>query len=238
MVQHGVISPSRERIRHSALYEEVADRLRQRIYNHQLHPGEAIDEKALSVAFGISRTPLREALKVLHSEGLVELVPRRGCYVKRLDFEELSELFPVMAVLEGLCAREAVRRSTGEALAHLEHLHARLESHAVAGDIGAYYDDNLLFHQAVQNLSGNRWLQRVLADLRKVLRLARHRQLTVPGRLQASLEEHRRIIAAFRQRDADLADRCMQRHLNAQWEALVQLKATESETRPTQIQAN
>ena len=87
----------------------------------------------------------------------------------------------------------------------------------------------------VDSLAG---MQRVLADLRKVLRLARHRQLTVPGRLQASLEEHRRIIAAFRQRDADLADRCMQRHLNAQWEALVQLKATESETRPTQIQAN
>jgi len=238
MVQHGVASPFGERIRHSALYEEVADRLRQRIHNHQLRPGEAIDEKALSAAFGISRTPLREALKVLHSEGLVELIPRRGCYVKRLDFEELGELFPVMAVLEGLCAREAVKRSTGKALAQLEDLHARLESHAAAGDIDAYYDDNLLFHQAVQNLSGNRWLQRVVADLRKVLQLARHRQLTVPGRLQRSLEEHRRIIGAFRAHDAELADRCMQQHLNEQWEALVQLKATESEIQPTQIQAN
>jgi DNA-binding GntR family transcriptional regulator len=97
-------------IQTKALYEEVADRIRQLIYHGELEPGEWIDEKALCERLGISRTPLREALKVLASEGLLVLQPRRGCQVRTLSREELEELFPVMAVLEGLCAREAVEK--------------------------------------------------------------------------------------------------------------------------------
>ncbi len=214
-----------DRIASSALYQQVADRLRRRIYQHQLRPGEAIDEKALCDELGISRTPLREALKVLNAEGLVELVPRRGCFVKRLDIAELDELFPVMAVLEGLCAREAVRRATPPDLARLEEIHAELERYAAEGNIDDYYEQNRRFHQVVQELSGNRWLQRVSADLRRIMRLARHEQLTVPGRLQASLEEHRSVMEAFRSGDPELADRCMQEHLIQQGVALDRLAA-------------
>jgi len=217
--------PVSEKITHSALYLEVADRLRRAIYSHQLQPGDAIDEKALCTSFGISRTPLREALKVLAAEGLVELVPRRGSFVRRLEWDELNDLFPVMAVLEGLCAREAVAHLGAAELAELEALHAELEAQAAAGDIDAYYETNFRFHQAVQDLSGNRWLQRVVSDLRKNLRLSRHTQLTLPGRLQHSLEEHRRIMAAFRRRDVAEVDRCMQDHLHKQWQALADLSA-------------
>ena len=219
-----------EPILHRALYQQVADRLRKRIYSHELQPGEAIDEKALCEAYGISRTPLREALKVMASEGLVELVPRRGCFVRKLEAAELSELFPVMAVLEGLCAREAVAHLSDDKLALLEQLHSSLEAQAAAGDIDAYYEQNFRFHQAVQDLSQNRWLQRIVAELRTILRLARHTQLTVPGRLQRSLEEHRRIMAAFRRRDAEEVDRCMQEHLKAQWQALAASPAVQQGT--------
>lgn len=215
---------------HSALYLQVADRVRTLIYSHKLAPGSAIDEKALSDSFAISRTPMREALKVLAAEGLVELVPRRGCFVRRLEMDELAELFPVMAVLEGLCAREAVKRLDDAGVALLEALHADLEQHAADGDIDAYYETNFRFHQAVQDLSGNRWLQRSVTDLRKILRLARHTQLTLPGRLQHSLEEHRRIMAAFRQRDVTAVDACMQDHLNKQWQALAEAPAGELPT--------
>lgn len=214
-----------EPIVHSALYMEVADRLRRAIYSHELISGDPIDEKGLCETFGISRTPLREALKVLASEGLVELVPRRGCFVRKLELNELNELFPVMAVLEGLCARETVKNLDDERLAELERLHAQLETEAAAGDVDAYYETNFVFHKAVEDLSGNRCLQRVISDLRKVLRLARHTQLTLPGRLQQSLNEHRSIMAAFRLRDADEVDRCMQAHLNKQWQALVAMSA-------------
>ncbi|MEJ2061467.1 MAG: FCD domain-containing protein, partial [Gammaproteobacteria bacterium] len=97
--------------------------------------------------------------------------------------------------------------------------------YAAEGNIDDYYEDNRAFHQAVQDLSGNRWLQRVAADLRRIMRLGRHEQLTLPGRLQASLQEHRRIMEAFRSGDADLADRCMQEHLIQQGIALNRLTA-------------
>lgn len=209
-----------EPIQHRALYEEVAERLRKRIYQHELVPGTAIDEKALCETFGISRTPLREALKVLAAEGLVELIPRRGCFVRALDLDELRELFPVMAVLEGLCAREALENADDASLTELEAMHADLERHAAEGDIDAYYEDNFRFHQRLQELSGNRWLQRVVADLRKILRLARHTQLMVEGRLQHSLEEHRRVMDALRRRDASEVEQMMKDHLTAQLEAL------------------
>ena len=218
-----------ERITSQALYMQVADRLREQIYQRELAPGDAIDEMALCERFGISRTPLREALKVLDSEGLIELIPRRGSFVRRMDVEELNELFPVMVVLEGLCAREAVENCAAEDLQQLENMHEKLEHFASQGDVDGYYEQNFVFHQAIQDLSGNKWLQRVIGDLRKVLRLARHMQLTIPGRLDMSLNEHRQIMQAFIKNDPDMADQNMQNHLKQQWFSLVD--KNESNTR-------
>lgn len=209
-----------ERITPIPLYEQVAERIRRRIYDGLLRPGEAIDESALCGLLGISRTPLREALKVLDREGLVELVPRRGCVVRSLSIEELGELFPIIAVLEGLCAREAVSRCTEADLAELEAVHERLETLAAAEDLNGYYDENDRFHERVQTLTGNRWLKRVTTDLRRILRLACHAQLKRPGRLQASLAEHRDLMDAFRDHDPETADQRMRQHLDNQWKAL------------------
>lgn len=219
-----------EQIRSTALYLQVADRLRSEIYRHALQPGDPIDEKALCDRYGISRTPLREALKVLSSEGLIELVPRKGSFVRSMDIDELNEMFPVMAVLEGLCAREAVENCAAEDLKQLEDMHQTLEKYAASGDIDNYYETNFEFHQAIQDLSGNRTLQRTIGDLRKVLRLARHMQLTMPGRLQQSLEEHRQIMLAFRKHDPDLADQNMQAHLRNQWHSLIGTQGEEIKT--------
>lgn len=220
-----------ERILSQALYLQVADRLRDQIYQHELTPGDAIDEMALCERYGISRTPLREALKVLSSEGLIELIPRRGSFVRSMDIEELNELFPVMAVLEGLCAREAVENCAPADLQQLETMHEKLEEYVKQGNIDAYYEQNFVFHQAVQDLSGNKWLQRIIGDLRKVLRLARHMQLTIPGRLEESLEEHRQIMQAFSKQDPDLAEQNMQNHLKQQWYSLVDKNKSEEKTK-------
>lgn len=219
-----------ERILSQALYMQVADRLRDQIYQHELMPGEAIDEMALCERYGISRTPLREALKVLNSEGIVELIPRRGSFVRSMDIEELNEIFPVMAVLEGLCASEAVENCSDQDLQKLEAMHEKLEAFVKEGNIDSYYEQNFVFHQAVQDLSGNKWLQRVIGDLRKVLRLARHMQLTIPGRLEKSLEEHRQIMFAFTKRDPDMADQNMQNHLKQQWHSLVEKSKLEEKS--------
>jgi DNA-binding GntR family transcriptional regulator len=217
-------------LRPSSLHEEVATRLRNMVFDRQLLPGQWIDELALARDWQISRTPLREALKVLASEGLVQLVPRQGCRVTELSEEDADELFPVMALLEGRCAFEAVRKATPSDVKALRRLHEALETHAAAHDIDGYYRANHEFHTTVQALADNRWLDRTTNDLRKFLRMLRGRQLNFPGRIEASINEHRVLLDAIEQRDAARAERVMHDHLLAQLAALKALRAQERET--------
>lgn len=208
------------RIAPTALYQEVAERLRQRIFAHELTPGTWIDEQKLAEQYGISRTPLREALKVLASEGLVELKPRRGCYVTEISRQDLDDIFPLMAMLEGRCAAEAVQRAKPADIGALKHIHAELEAAARDGRIDAFFEANQEFHRKIQELSGNRWLLSVIQDLRKVLKLSRLHSLTLEGRLQQSLDEHRLIMAALESGEAARAEKAMHDHLLAGHETL------------------
>jgi DNA-binding GntR family transcriptional regulator len=217
-------------LRGTSLHDGVAARLRAMVFDRQLAPGQWIDEKQLATAWAVSRTPLREALKVLAAEGLVELVPQRGCRVIELSDDDADDLFPVMALLEGRCAQEAARKASDADIAELQRLHQELERHAAAQDIDGYYRANHVFHSRVQALAANRWLDRSTGDLRKFLRLMRGRQLQLPGRIDASINEHRVLIDAFVQRDAARAGRAMHDHLMAQLVALKQLRALQQPT--------
>lgn len=212
------------RIAPTALYQEVAERLRQRIFAHELTPGTWIDEQKLAEQYGISRTPLREALKVLASEGLVELKPRRGCYVTEISPQDLDDIFPLMAMLEGRCASEAVSRAGPEDIGTLREIHERLEQSAREGKIDAFFEANQEFHKRIQELSGNRWLLSVIQDLRKVLKLSRLHSLSLEGRLQQSLDEHRLIMAALDSGDAAKAEKLMHDHLLSGREALAKIE--------------
>jgi len=214
-------------LRGTSLHDGVAARLRAMVFDGEISPSEWIDEKALAEAWQVSRTPLREALKVLAAEGLVELVPHRGCRVIELTEDDADALFPVMALLEGRCAFEAAGRAGDDDLRTLQRLHDDLERHAASADIDGYYRVNHEFHSFVQALAANRWLDRVTGDLRRFMRLMRGRQLALPGRIAASINEHRVLIDAFRQRDAARAERAMHDHLMAQ---LVALKALRRQT--------
>ena len=214
-------------LRPGSLHEEVAVRLRTMVFERQLAPGQWIDELALASDWQISRTPLREALKVLAAEGLVTLVPRQGCKVTELSEDDADELFPVMALLEGRCTFEAVRKATPADLKQLRRLHEVLEKHAAAKNIDGYYRANHDFHGKVQAVAANRWLDRATNDLRRFLRLLRGRQLNWPGRLEESIAEHRRLIAAIERGDAARAERLMHDHLMAQLAALKALRAQE-----------
>lgn len=214
-------------LRPSSLHEEVATRLRNMIFERQLAPGQWIDELALARDWHISRTPLREALKVLAAEGLVTPVPRQGCKVTEMAEAEADELLPVMALLEGRCAFEAVRKATDADIQGLRALHEKLERAAAAHNVDAYYQANHEFHSRIQALAGNRWLDRATGDLRRFVRLLRGRQLNWPGRIDASINEHRVLIDAIVQRDAARAERVMHDHLMAQLAALKALRAHE-----------
>ena len=197
--------------------------MRARIYSHELPQGGWIDEQALALEYGISRTPLREALKVLAAEGLVVLKPRRGCYVTELSEQDIDEVFPVMALLEGRVAEEAARRVTSADFAHLAAIHEELERHAAANDADRFFEANQRFHAALQTIAGNRYLAQLIDDARKVIKLTRRDSLRLEGRLKQSLAEHRAILEALRLKDADLAGQRMRDHLLSGRAALARL---------------
>ena len=217
------------RIAPLALYQEVAERLRERIFAHDLPQGAWIDEQAVAEQYGISRTPLREALKVLASEGLVTLKPRRGCYVTEISERDLDEIFSVMALLEGKCASDTARKATGADLRALQTIHDQLERAGERGDIEGFFEANQLFHGKVQKIADNRWLENVIGDLRKVIKLSRHHSLFSEGRLEQSLAEHRLILAAFAARDPSLAEHRMREHITSGRLALARIAAARSE---------
>ncbi len=208
------------RLIHNSLHDEAAAALRDRIFAGELGPGTFLDEVQLADEMKISRTPLREALKVLTAEGLVRHEPRRGCFVNEVTEQDLDEIFPVIALLEGRCAFEAARNATDADLAALEALHDKLNKHARAKRINDYYDANFAIHEAIITLANNRWLAGVITDLRKIVKLARLQQLHAPGRLEQSLSEHMAVFAALKARDAEGAEAAMRTHLTRQRVAL------------------
>jgi DNA-binding GntR family transcriptional regulator len=215
-------------LRGYSLHDQVAERVRALIFDAELVPGDWVDEVALADRWEISRTPLREALKVLVAEGLVELVPRRGCRVVAMTEADADALFPIMALLEGRCAYEATRNANDGERHELQRMHDTLERAAASNDIDAYYKANHVFHSYVQTLANNRWLDRVTGDLRRFVRMLRGRQLALPGRIAASIAEHRVLLAAMIDGDAARAERAMHDHLITQHAALKQLRKLEA----------
>jgi DNA-binding GntR family transcriptional regulator len=205
------------------LHDDVAHTLRERIFAGELAPGVFLDEIALAEGLGISRTPLREALKVLTAEGLVRHEPRRGCFVNQVTEQDLDDIFPVIASLEGQCAHQAALRASDADLAALEVLHQRLVDHALARRINDYYAANFAIHEAIITLADNRWLAQVIGDLRKIVKLSRLQQLHAPGRLDQSLSEHLAVFAALKARDALGAEAAMRTHITRQRAALREL---------------
>lgn len=209
-----------QKIVKSALYVEVTERLRSMIVNGTLDPGSWIDEQKLAEDLGVSRTPFREALRILASEGLLRIEPRRGCYVNELTEKDLDEIFPLMAMLEGRCAYEAASNITDKDIASLEKLHQKLEKFASLNRIDEYYATNREIHEAIQTLAGNRWLSEMVADLRRMLNLSRHRSLLVRGRIAESNQEHMAIFKALKNKDAQEAESLMKNHITRQRSAL------------------
>jgi DNA-binding GntR family transcriptional regulator len=195
-----------------ALYQDVAERLRQQIFNRELEPGSWIDELKLCAAYGISRTPLREALKVLAVEGLVTMKLRRGAYVTEVSRDDVAQVYHLLALLESDAAGQVAQHASTEQLAQLQALHEQLE--AQAGDRDAFFASNERFHMAVLNLAGNRWTVQTVLDLRKVMKLNRHHSLFKQGRLQESLAEHRALMQALLTRDTAAAVALMRKHFD------------------------
>ena len=200
-----------------ALYEEVAELLRQRIFQRELEPGSWIDELKIAEEYGISRTPLREALKVLAAEGLVTMKVRRGAYVTEVSEKDLADVYHLLSLLESDAAGVVAERATEAQHAELQALHSELETSLTDRD--RFFAVNERFHMRLLEMADNRWRQQMVADLRKVMKLNRHNSLFKTGRIDESLAEHRAVMTALFTRDAALTRQRMQEHFRNGLEA-------------------
>lgn len=193
-----------------ALYQEVAEQLRQRIFNRALEPGSWIDELKIAEEFGISRTPLREALKVLAAEGLVTMKVRRGAYVTEMSEKDLRDVYHLLSLLESDAAAVVASQASAAQRQQLQQLHAELEG--ASAERERFFAVNERFHMLLLELADNRWRSQMVADLRKVMKLNRHNSLLKQGRIEDSLHEHRTLLAALLAGDAQASRDAMQAH--------------------------
>lgn len=193
-----------------ALYEEVAELIRQRIFDRELAPGSWIDELKLAEAYGISRTPLREALKVLATEGLVTMKVRRGAYVTEVNEKDLTDVYHLLGLLESDAAGIVAAHAGTAQLKLLQDLHNQLEK--AVGKRQRFFEINEEFHMRLLEIADNRWRAQMVADLRKVMKLNRHNSLLKSGRIDESLAEHRALMQALSAGDAAMATQCMRQH--------------------------
>jgi len=193
-----------------ALYEEVAELLRQRIFSNELAPGSWIDELRLAEAYGISRTPLREALKVLATEGLVTMKVRRGAYVTEVSDKDQRDVYHLLSLLESDATGVVAQQATEAELAELAQLHQELK--AATQNTERFFEINEQFHMRLLEMANNRWRTQLVLDLRKVMKLNRHNSLFKSGRIEESLQEHQDIMDALLAHDAALSQQRMQTH--------------------------
>jgi DNA-binding GntR family transcriptional regulator len=193
-----------------ALYQDVAERLREQIFNRELEPGSWIDEQKLATDYGISRTPMREALKVLAVEGLVTMKVRRGAYVTEMSSTDVEQVYHLLALLESDAAALVAARANAQELAQLRALHEQLEHETQQREF--FFATNEAFHMLLLQIAGNRWQQHIIADLRKVMKLNRHHSLFKQGRIVESLAEHRALMHALETRNTEDARRLMREH--------------------------
>ncbi|OAN75770.1 AsnC family transcriptional regulator [Sulfitobacter sp. EhC04] len=203
----------------------IANSLEQLIFDGTFADGDRLDEVRLAEQFGVSRTPLREALQRLESSGLVTLIPRRGAFVRQPGPLELLEMFEVMAELEAVCARLAARRMSDDALDMLRLANARCQAASDAQDADLYYTENERFHATIYRESGNSFLEQESLKLQKRLRPFRRQQLRLRGRMPQSLTEHEVIVEALTAGDSNAAANALRDHVNVQGERFQSLMA-------------
>jgi DNA-binding GntR family transcriptional regulator len=190
---------------HRRLEAEIAEGL--------IEPGSRLDEQEIAQRFGVSRTPVREAFRLLAADQLVELRGRQGATVRSIGVHTLIEMFQVMGELEGLCARLAARRISPAQVARLQATHEKLR--AASGDgPDVFYDVNQEFHEAIYDASCNAFLAAQTRKLRNQVAAYRRRVTRMPNRIEDTLREHAAIMAAIIARDPEQAHQAMRAHLS------------------------
>ena len=186
-----------------SLTEHIVEDLEEKIITGTLKPGERIIEEDLCKTYGVSRSPVREAFRILESQGFIVSESRKGVSVMKISHEDIDNIYRIFAVLESLSAYQAVKKQNPQVLRRLKKLHARMIELAAQNKTRAYFKANLQFHETMINASENHRLIKILQTFTKLIQRYRLRLLSIPGRLPESLDSHEEIIRAFESGDAE-----------------------------------
>lgn len=196
-----------------SLHDEVVERVRTLIIDGEIEPGARVPERELCERLAISRTPLREALKVLARDGFVELLPNRGARVARLTDRELDDAIEVMAALEGLAGELAAIHATDAEIRAIEHLHAVMLSAHEREDARTYFSINRTIHEAILKASRNATLEAVYTGVSGRLQRTRFRAVMTPEQWRAAVDEHDRMVRLLKARDGARLGELMRDHM-------------------------
>jgi len=200
-------------INRSTLHSQLANSLREMIVETRIAPGGRVDEKALCESFGVSRTPLREALRVLASEGLVELLPNRSSRTTQITRQGVEELFEVISWLDFHGAKAAAEKATDKDIRRLEKIQQQMLRHYDAGERVEYFRLNSEFHSGIIDIAGNSVLSTVYAGLMAQAQRARYVAIQSQDHWDRGVEEHAQILAALARRDSEAAGRLLFEHV-------------------------
>jgi len=208
-----------EKIQHRVLYQEAADRIRGLIELGTLAPGEKISEKGLCEKFGISRTPLREALKVLKSEGLIEMLPNRGARVTRLTAKDVEHTYDIMGALEGLSGETACQYISDAEVAHIQTLHNKMVEHFHRGELREYFRANQQIHECIMLASKNDVLLEMYNNLSQRIKRIRYSAQMTDAYWHKAVNDHEHMIEALKDRDGERLGNILRSHLGHKLEA-------------------
>lgn len=208
------------------LREVVCESLREAIRNGVLKPGERLMEIQLAEELGVSRTPVREAIRKLELEGYVVMMPRRGTYVANMSIRDINEIFEIRTALESLSNGLAAEHITDEELEHLQRLLVVIGGYIKDGDIEKIVETDIEFHDLMYHAARNQRLVGIISNLRDQLTRFRTLSMSYPGRLEATLEEHKLIVEAIATGDKKAASKAAEKHMENSEKTL--LKAMEA----------
>ena len=211
------------------LREIVFESLREAIISGVLKPGERLMEVQLAEEMGVSRTPVREAIRKLELEGFVVMVARKGAYVAGISLKDVADVFEIRAALEGLAAALAAERITDEEIEEMERVLVRKAALIEANDLDSLVEKDTEFHELIYKASRNERLMQIVSNLREQINRFRAVSLASPGRGREALEEHKKIVEAISSRNAALAQSVAQEHIENAEQALLEAMRRSSE---------
>jgi DNA-binding GntR family transcriptional regulator len=215
----------------TVLHEQVAARLRQMLVEGDIPPGAKLNERALCEALRISRTPLREAIKMLAAEGLVELLPNRGSVAVQLDEEDVRHTFEVMAGLEALSGQLAAERIGDAEVAEIEAMHFEMLAAYTRRDLSTYYRLNAAIHRAINVAAGNPVLTSTYNQVNARLQALRFRSNQDGEKWQRAVAEHEAMVAALKARDGATLARVLTQHLHHKRDVVIeQMRAAQNDS--------